>query len=208
MTGTREGYRLRARKSARLHYPGGHGYDGRMNDDSRIDPEDRDLFLDAVGEVRPVENPRVEPDRPRVSARPRREDPFDRMVDDVTLSDLAEAPEHGEQLQYLRPGVQKRVLRKLKRGGYSVDASLDLHGMTVEQARSEVTAFIRAERGELRRCVRIVHGKGHRSADGQPVLKTLLNRWLPQRDDVVAFCSTPPHDGGTGAVYVLLRRLD
>ncbi|MFP4252446.1 MAG: Smr/MutS family protein [Guyparkeria sp.] len=178
-----------------------------MNDESRIDPEDRALFLDAVGPVDPVEDERVEPERPRVSARPRREAHFDELVDTVNLSDLAEAPEHGEQVQYVRPGVQKTILRKLKRGGYSVSASLDLHGLTVEQARQEVGAFIRSERGEVRRCVRIVHGKGYRSADGQPVLKTLLNRWLPQRDDVVAFCSAPPHDGGTGALYVLLRRL-
>jgi len=178
-----------------------------MSDESPIDPEDRALFLDAVGPVEPVEDDRVEPERPRPSARPRRDPGFDEMVDEVHFSDLAEAPEQGEQVQYVRPGVQKAILRKLKRGGYSVSASLDLHGMTVEQARGEVTAFIRAERGELRRCVRIVHGKGYRSADGQPVLKTLLNRWLPQRDDVVAFCSAPPHDGGTGALYVLLRRL-
>ncbi len=178
-----------------------------MNDQSRINPEDRALFLDAVGPVDPIEDERVEPDRPRVSARPRREETFDEMADAFPVSDLAEAPEHGEQIQYVRPGVQKTILRKLKRGGYSVSASLDLHGMTVEQARQDIAAFIRSERGEVRRCVRIVHGKGYRSADGQPVLKTLLNRWLPQRDDVVAFCSAPPHDGGTGALYVLLRRV-
>lgn len=183
------------------------GYDARMNDESRIDPEDRALFLDAVGPVDPIEDERVEPERPRVSARPRPEADFDQMVDAFGVSDLADAPEQGEQVQYVRPGVQKAILRKLKRGGYSVSASLDLHGLTVEQARQEVGDFIRSERGQMRRCVRIVHGKGYRSADGQPVLKTLLNRWLPQRDDVVAFCSAPPHDGGTGALYVLLRRL-
>ncbi|QGT79102.1 DNA mismatch repair protein MutS [Guyparkeria halophila] len=178
-----------------------------MNDESRIDPEDRALFLDAVGPVDPIEDERVEPERPRVSARPRPEADFDQMVDAFGVSDLADAPEQGEQVQYVRPGVQKAILRKLKRGGYSVSASLDLHGLTVEQARQEVGDFIRSERGQMRRCVRIVHGKGYRSADGQPVLKTRLNRWLPQRDDVVAFCSAPPHDGGTGALYVLLRRL-
>ncbi|MGM0516625.1 MAG: Smr/MutS family protein [Pseudomonadota bacterium] len=178
-----------------------------MSDQSRIDPEDRALFLDAVGPVEPVEDDRVEPERQRPSARPRRDPGFDEMVDDIAFSDLAEAPEQGEQVQYVRPGVQKTILRKLKRGGYSVSASLDLHGMTADEARIEVAAFIRAERGELRRCVRIVHGKGYRSNDGQSVLKTMLNRWLPQRDDVVAYCSAPPHDGGTGALYVLLRRL-
>ncbi len=178
-----------------------------MSGKSRIRPEDRELFLDAVGPVDPVEDSRIEPERPRPSARPRRDPGFDELVDDMPFSDLAEAPEQGEQVQYLRPGVQKQILRKLKRGGYSVTASLDLHGMTVEGARTTVSAFIRAERGELRRCIRIVHGKGYRSAEQQPVLKTMLNRWLPQRNDVVAFCSAPPHDGGTGAVYVLLRRL-
>ena len=182
------------------------GYDARMSGKSRIDPEDRALFLDAVGSVDPVEDNRVEPVRPRPSARPRRDPGFDEMVDDLAFSDEAEAPEQGEQMQYLRPGVQKTILRKLKRGGYSVSASLDLHGMTVEEARGAVAAFIRVERGERRRCVRIVHGKGYRSADQRPVLKSMLNRWLPQRDDVVAFCSAPPHDGGAGALYILLRR--
>src|SRR5690554_3735426 len=92
------------------------GYHDLMSDESHIDPEDRALFLDAIGPVKPVKDERVEPARPRVSARPRHEVSFEEMIDEVSFSDLAEAPEQGEQLQYLRPGVQKTILRKLKRG--------------------------------------------------------------------------------------------
>lgn len=174
-------------------------------------PEDDDgfaLFRETVGAVEPVKTDAVVHHTPKPKPRPRRERPFADMVDDQPdWSDQAiEMLEHGESVSFARPGVQHKVLRKLKRGGFSVSASLDLHGMTIEQARLATSEFLREERRELKCCVRIVHGKGYRSKDGQPLLKNMLNRWLPQREDVIAFCSAPPHDGGTGAMYVLLKR--
>jgi DNA-nicking Smr family endonuclease len=86
-----------------------------------------------------------------------------------------------------------------------VAAELDLHGMTSELARSALREFMAECRRRDHRCVRIIHGKGRGSSNRGPVLKGKVNRWLRQRDDVLAFCSARPVDGGTGALYVLLR---
>lgn len=118
----------------------------------------------------------------------------------------ADSVETGEELVYRRPGTSPSVLRKLRQGRYRVEAELDLHGMTVPVARAALEAFFKACAGGQRRCVRIVHGKGQRSGARGPVLKHKVNLWLQRRDDVLAFASTPPVDGGTGAVYVLLAR--
>jgi len=180
-----------------------------MNEQQPPEDDDLNLFRAAVGEVEPVKADYVVHQTPKPKPRPRPEGHFSQLVErQPDWSDQAvEMLEQGESVAYARPGVQHKVLRKLKRGGFSVSATLDLHGLTVDQARVLTNEFLRAERRELKCCVRIVHGKGHRSESGQPMLKSMLNRWLPQREDVIAFCSTPPHDGGTGAMYVLLKRL-
>jgi len=174
-----------------------------------ISDDDLQLFLEAVGEVEPVGGAELDlqaqAPRPR-GLRPRdvHQERFDSLLSDGPLDD-ADDIEHGETLTYLRPGMQSSTLRKLRRGQYSIGASLDLHGMTVEQAREAIGRFLFEQRQGAHRCVRIVHGKGNRSAHRGPVLKRMVNRWLPQRDDVLAFCSAPRHDGGTGVVYVLLK---
>ncbi len=97
-------------------------------------------------------------------------------------------------------------MRKLARGGYSVQTEIDLHGMTLDEARPRLADFIdyNAMQGNL--CVRVVHGKGLGSGDRGPVLKNAVNRWLRKWDSVLAFTSTRQVDGGTGAIYVLLQR--
>jgi DNA-nicking Smr family endonuclease len=114
--------------------------------------------------------------------------------------------ETGEELLFIRSGVQHSVLAKLRRGQFSIEAELDLHGMIVRVAQVEVANFLRECRNRSIRCARIVHGKGYGSWQKQPVLKNKLNKWLRQRDEVLAFCSARPVDGGTGAVYVLIKR--
>lgn len=111
----------------------------------------------------------------------------------------------GDELEYRRAGVQDRVMRKLRRGQYSLQGELDLHGLTVEQAREALGRFLLLRRREGLRCVRIIHGKGHRSGPRGPVLKGKVDGWLRQRDDVLAYCSARPVDGGHGALYVLFR---
>jgi len=115
--------------------------------------------------------------------------------------------ETGEELLHVRPGLQQTVIRKLRRGQYAIEAELDLHGATVTQAREAVDEFLGAARERGKRCVRIIHGKGHSSVGKMPVLKGKVNSWLRQKDEVLAFCSARPNDGGTGAVYVLLKRI-
>jgi DNA-nicking Smr family endonuclease len=114
--------------------------------------------------------------------------------------------ETGVELLFARNGLQHSVLRKLRRGQFSVAAELDLHGLRVEEARQELGQFLLHCRLTHKQCVRIIHGKGNRSHRQQPVLKGKVNHWLRQRDEVLAFCSARPIDGGTGAIYVLLKR--
>ncbi|WP_407275567.1 Smr/MutS family protein [Halothiobacillus sp. DCM-1] len=172
-----------------------------------LNDEDIALFRDTIGCVDPLTVDFLPPEGPSRSHRRILETAHFSDADINPLSDAGAEPiEQGEFLSYLRPDTAPNILRKLKRGQFSVVASLDLHGMTVDAARSAIHRFFQAERQEIRCCVRLVHGKGNRSERQIPVLKQMVNHWLPQRDDVVAFCSAPPHDGGTGALYVLLKR--
>jgi len=114
--------------------------------------------------------------------------------------------ENGDELLYIRPGLQRRMLKKLRRGMIVVDAELDLHGMTVPIARDAIAGFLHACRRRHIQCVRIIHGKGLGSRHHGPVLKQKVGHWLRQRDEVLAYCSARNCDGGTGAVYVLLKR--
>ena len=115
--------------------------------------------------------------------------------------------ETGEELIYARSGLQHRILKKLRRGQFVVSAECDLHGMTVPVARQALAEFLARCRLQHQTCVRIIHGKGHGSVQRIPVLKTKVGKWLQQREEVLAYCSARPMDGGTGAVYVLLKAL-
>jgi DNA-nicking Smr family endonuclease len=86
-----------------------------------------------------------------------------------------------------------------------IQAECDLHGLTQAQARVALSQFLQACRRQRCRCVRIIHGKGLGSPNQQPVLKIQVNRWLRQRSEVLAFCAAPSHDGGQGALYVLVE---
>ena len=98
------------------------------------------------------------------------------------------------------------TFRKLRAGQYRTAAELDLHGLNALQAKQMMLAFLHTIQPGMGDCVRIVHGKGNRSDHRGPVLKTKINHWLRQHDRVLAFHSARIVDGGTGAVYVLLRR--
>ena len=113
--------------------------------------------------------------------------------------------ETGEELVYLRDGMQSMTLRKLRRGHWVVQGALDLHGHTTVEARAALAGFLHACLNEGLRCVRIVHGKGLRSKNREPVLRTKVANWLRQRDEVLAYCQARQCDGGSGAVIVLLK---
>ena len=162
------------------------------------------LFREAVGDVRRYQHDKIEPVMSRAAPYPLQRQRDEAQVLEEMLSDAWDATllEIGDELLYRREGVQNSVLRRLRRGDYSVGAELDLHGMTVKEARQELARFLH---GNRQRCVRIIHGKGNGSLNRRPVLKSKVNHWLQQRDEVLAFCSARSVDGGTGAVYVLLR---
>lgn len=169
-------------------------------DDKKSD--DQRLFREAMGDIEPLQQDRTSPYRKR-----RRPEPLNLPVgdeaDDV-LGDLnVETPEF---LDFVRPGVQKRVYRDLQRGVIVPEGTLDLHGMRVNDARRAFSRFLTQSRNAGRRCIRIIHGKGRSSCSSQPVLKQKTNQWLQQSPEILAFCAAPRWDGGTGAAYVLLSR--
>jgi DNA-nicking Smr family endonuclease len=113
--------------------------------------------------------------------------------------------EHDAHLNYVRRGLGTDVLAKLRRGYWSVQAEIDLHGQTAEEAHDTLADFLDTARAGGLRCVRVVHGKGLTSPGKEPVLKGKVRRWLSHWDDVLAYCEAPRHAGGGGAVLVLLR---
>ena len=125
----------------------------------------------------------------------------DSLSDEYDPGDI----EAGDELIFSRPGIQRSVLRKLRRGQPGIEKELDLHGLTVDEARTALASFLHNCKAQGIRCARIIHGKGHSSHQQRPVLKGKINSWLRQKDEVLAFCSARPIDGGTGAVYVLLK---
>lgn len=167
-----------------------------------IPPADRDLFRGAVADAEPLSHDHAEPYRRRLPPIPR---PRPEMLDDeeepYPLSE-AEVTTH-DFLEFARPGVQRRLMQDLQRGDLEIGLEVDLHGLTVELARETLRDFLQACAARRVRCARIIHGKG--TAERQPILKRKVNYWLRLRRDVLAFCSATRRDGGTGAVYVLLR---
>jgi DNA-nicking Smr family endonuclease len=164
-----------------------------------------DLFRQAMADVRPLRPAnRLEPEprRPAAAARQRELDD-ERVLQELLSHDELEEHETGEELLYLRPGYQTRILRRLRRGHFSVADTIDLHHMDVTSARQVLVDFIEQSLGRRHSCIRIIHGKGLRSRD-VPRLKLLTGRLLRKHPRVVAFASCRPVDGGTGATDVLL----
>jgi DNA-nicking Smr family endonuclease len=110
-----------------------------------------------------------------------------------------------DPLTFQRAGVRTQVVRRLRRGLIPIEDELDLHGFTQTAARDQLARFLEANRDAGHRCVRIIHGKGYRSGARGPILKIAVNQWLRRHLDVMAVTSAKTIDGGTGAVYVLLR---
>ena len=165
------------------------------------------VFREAMAGVAPLRRtaPVLMPAPKRAAARFRRADEA-AALQESRFSSIDPDLETGEELRYLRAGASEQLLRRLRRGRYAIQAGLDLHGLNQPQAHEALNGFLRECRQRDLRCVRIVHGKGRGSPQGRGVLKAAVNRWLVRCDQVLAFCSAPPADGGTGAVYVLLRR--
>jgi DNA-nicking Smr family endonuclease len=165
------------------------------------------LFREAMAGVAPMRPvaPVSMPARKPAAAHVRRADEA-AALQESRPSPIDPDLETGEELRYLRAGAAAQLLQRLRRGRYAIQAELDLHGLNQPQAHEALNGFLQECRHLDLRCVRIVHGKGRGSPQGRGVLKAAVNRWLVRCDQVLAFCSAPPADGGTGAVYVALRR--
>ena len=169
--------------------------------------DESDVFREAVGDVRPIKHHnRVEPYREKPAPIPTKRHEDERAVIEelarLTLDDDAEIE---EDASFLRPGLPRDILRKLRRTHWVIQDDLDLHGLTGEQAVAETAAFLAESRRRGLRCVRIVHGKGLRSAGREPVLRKKIRKLLTRRDEVLAFVEPRGFHGGAGAVVVLLE---
>jgi DNA-nicking Smr family endonuclease len=168
---------------------------------------DAALFRAAIGPVKPQAEaslpPRTPPPRPRAAMAERDEcdarSEFQRGLDEMDL-------QAGDTLSYRRESLSPRIFQRLKRGQFSAQDELDLHGATALQAENLLRRFLKEAHDHEFGCVRIVHGKGLQSDGAVPVLKNLIDRLLRHRNDVLAFHSAPTNQGGTGAVLVLLKR--
>jgi DNA-nicking Smr family endonuclease len=176
------------------------------------DDDPNELFRRATRDVKPLPKAPAPPSRPRPKAAAKfsRADRHEVLRESLEpeLNPLLTDPallETGDELSFRRPGVPDTTLRKLRRGHFALGGELDLHGLTSPQARVAMRDFIAEQIARDARCVRIVHGKGLRSGPRGPVLKNVTNIWLRRCDAVLAFGSARQHDGGSGAVYVLLK---
>ncbi len=173
-------------------------------------PEDEDdaaLFLSAIGEVTRLpqaEAPATGKPRPKPRARMAEQDEAMALGEFAKLLQSSTPLEAGDVASYRRKNLPARMFQRLKRGQYSVQDELDLHGATALQAEGLLRRFLADAHAHDHGCVRVIHGKGQRSDSEAPVLKNLVDRMLRQRADVMAFHSAPPTQGGTGAVLVLL----
>ena len=176
-----------------------------MSDDSTKDGEES-LFLSEMADVTPLSPAnRVKIKRkPKKPLRAPDEESDNFAIDDV-FSTAEITDDCPDILSFSRSGLQRNVLKKLRQGKNPIEHALDLHGLSVEQARHELLEFLgECEVAEIRYAI-IVHGKGFRSKD-KPVIKPMVNRWLRAAVSVLAFHSAQPQDGGSGAVYVLLKK--
>lgn len=182
--------------------------------DKPIDEESA-LFLEAVGEVEHVRTAktRVGPPEPPSAAtlrRPNEEaESLARLAELVSETGEFDSVNDDAFLEASVRGLDPNVMRKLRAGDFTVQANLDLHGLTREQARPALELFIHKSKIAGHRCVLVVTGKGLNSPDQVSVLRSSVQEWLTRGKasrPVLGLCSARPKDGGAGAVYVLLRR--
>ena len=184
-----------------------------LADQARIAAEkraeaERNLFTRAVGKVAPIANQeRVWSPPQRPTPRPLQQDLDDEAVMHESMSDefdISTLLDADDQLSFRRPGIGTDVTRKLRKGEWSIQGQIDLHGLRSDEARNAMGQFIRDAKRMGWRCVRVVHGKGLGSPGKEPVLKSKVQRWLVQKNEVLAFVQAKPSDGGGGALVVLL----
>ena len=168
----------------------------------------RRQFADAVGPVTPLppsDLATLDVERPAPEPRQRMLDEQaalkEALSDEVDIESLLLTD---DGLSFRRSGVGQDVVTRLRRGHWAIQAELDLHGLRRDEARDSLAAFVRVAAQRGHRCLRVVHGKGHGSPGREPVLKGKVQRWLGQRNEVIAFAQASGPQGGAGALIVLL----
>ncbi len=169
--------------------------------------DDDNLFRKAMANVRPLskQGQRVTPPVRKLKPYPKRR-PVEEE-DPIVAGGTPHRVGSEERLEFRRNGISERVFRRLRSGRLEVEAELDLHGLTASAARNALKRFIDHCRRRHFVCVRVIHGRGLSSGSRGPVLKAEVNHQLRRWEGVLAFSSALPRDGGSGAVYVLLKRL-
>jgi len=176
---------------------------------ARRERAEREQFARAVGPVARLTDPgRAVRATPAPEPLPRQREADEAQALAASLSDefdVATLLDTDDGLSFRRPGIGPDVLARLRRGQWSIQRQIDLHGMTRDTAREALAQFVRQAARDGLRCVRVVHGKGNGSPGREPVLKAKVRAWLVQKQEVIAFAQASAADGGHGALLVVLR---
>jgi DNA-nicking Smr family endonuclease len=171
--------------------------------------QEADVFQNAVKHVKPIRQPNraaiavAKPlPIPQQHLRDEASALQESVSDEMDIERLLDTDEH---LSYRRNGISPAILHKLRRGHWTIQDQIDLHGMRRDEAREMLGSFLRECIKHNFRCVRVIHGKGLGSPNQEPVLKNKVRVWLVQKEEVLAFCQARAADGGSGALVVLLR---
>jgi DNA-nicking Smr family endonuclease len=187
--------------------------DDRRRSRGEMDSDSEAAFRDAMSDVEPLRNQRADVEKTRGEPTPAQLQRRHAAVDDRRDAADPNQLHRGEiamvgardELSWKKDGVQIGVFRKLRQGKYEIDAELDLHRLTVSEAREAVFKFLNTSRARDLRTLLIAHGRGEQS-DPPARIKSYVAHWLEQTPEVIAFHSAPPNRGGTGAVCLLLKK--
>lgn len=175
---------------------------------SKVSEEDKLLFEQAIQGVKPLKTPNlhdIDPIKPKPLSKYQVQKKLRQQQNDIPTYDFTDAVTAFESLVYYKKGLRMQDLARLRKGEFSVEGRLDLHGYTEDLAQQKLSQFIQHSAASQKRYLLVVHGKGYNSDTQAPVLKNLTNRLLRALPSVLAFCSATQKDGGVGAVYVLLK---
>lgn len=170
-----------------------------------ISEKDSSLFAEAMKDVKVLTHNKVTLEvKPKLTKRILVKEP---IITGMPVGEIESLPDvsSNERIFFAKPGINYKILRKIRQGQYNVEATLDLHGQTVEKAHMLLTEFLNQSLLEKKRLVLIIHGK---KSQGKPILKNKLNHWLRQLYCVLAFATATYQHGAAGALYVFLRRQD
>ena len=168
--------------------------------------EDSQLFRGSIGDVKQLssterysfeDKPKPKPVKKKFTSKKTKAEPFFQQTNDV---------QSDEYIFFERDGIQHKTIKKLKRGSIGIDEKVDLHGLNQQEAQQLLDEFLAEQIEQRCRCILVIHGKGTGSLNNRPVLKNLSVNILKNEPSVLAFVSAQQRDGGTGALYVLLRK--